>query len=220
MKMKQTAIAIIFVTCLIFIFTTVTAEARSLTASTIKIGTLNPKDAKSGFILGFNHGMVIDERVDVGFSADLFRKTYKKDVQIASQEYAQGINEKTYQREMEFTTMVIPLMATIDLKMPLSNYRPSPFLYIHGGLGWEMMFNSEKNYVDNTKESRFYSGFGYMVGAGLLYELGSRSAIIAELGYNGCRVSRDQKKVEGLPVWDEVNISGLMLRIGIRLGIL
>ncbi len=220
MRTNRMVVAIIFVTCLIFLFTTVTAEARNLTASTIKIGTFNPKDAKSGFIFGFNHGMVIDERVDVGFSADLFRKTYKKDVQIASQEYAQGINEKTYQRELEFTTMVIPLMATIDLKIPISDYRPAPYLYLHGGLGWEMMFNSEKNYVDNTKESRFYNGFGYMIGAGMLYELGSSSAIIAELGYNGCRVSRDQKKVQGLPVWDEVNVSGLMLRLGIRLGIL
>jgi hypothetical protein len=220
MKMKRTVLLIIFLTGLIFLLTTVTAEARNLTASTLKIGMLNPKDAKSGFILGLNHGIVIDERVDVGFSADFFRKTYKKDVQIASKDYIQGVSEVTYQREMEFTTMIIPLMATIDLKMPLSDYRPAPYLYIHGGLGWEMMFNSEKNYVADTKDSRFYSGFGYMVGAGLLYEFGSSSAIIAELGYNGCRVSRDQKTVANLPVWDEVNISGLMLRLGIRLGIL
>lgn len=220
MKTKQTVSAAFFVTCLILIFTMATAEARNMNASTIKIGMLNPNDAKSGFIFGFNHGIVIDERVDIGFSADLFRKTYKKDVQIASKEYSQGVSEKTFQREMEFTTMIIPLMATIDLKIPFSDYRPAPFLYIHGGLGWEMMFNSEKNYVEDKKDSRFYSGFGYMLGVGLLYELGSRSAVIAELGYNGCRVSRDQKKVEGLPVWDEVNVSGMMLRLGIRMGIL
>jgi hypothetical protein len=196
------------------------ASAQRYSATTLKLGYFNPKDAASGFIIGGNYGLVMDETVDVGLGFDVFRKTYRKDVALATKDYAQDIIQTTYQREIEMTTLVLPIMATISAKIPISSFNPSAFLLVNGGLGWELMFNTENNYKENKKESRFYNGFGFMLGVGALYQIGTNSAVLAELGYNGCRVSRNQKKVEGLPVWDEVNISGFLFRVGIRLGIM
>ena len=112
-------------------------------------------------------------------------------------------------------------MATITIKFPVSYYNRGIFAFITGGLGWQMMWNTENNYVEDVKESRFYNGFGWNAGAGLMYQLGRRSALLVELGYNGCKVSRNRdKNPAGLPVWDEINISGFMIRGGIRLGFL
>ncbi|MCI0515232.1 outer membrane beta-barrel protein [candidate division KSB1 bacterium] len=193
---------------------------RRYSTTTLKLGYFNPKDASSGFIIGGNYGLVMDETVDVGLGLDFFRKTYRKETTIATQEYAQGVSQETKQLEIEMTTLILPIMANISAKIPISSYNRSAFLLVSGGLGWELMFNTENNYKENKKESRFYHGFGYMLGVGALYQIGTNSGVLAELGYNGCRVSRNQKKVESLPVWDEVNISGFLFRVGIRLGII
>lgn len=208
--------------CVVFagFLTTITPRVfgQNMTATSIKLGYFKPKDAASGFLLGLNYGYVIDETIDIGFGADFFRKNYQRDSEVAKTVYEQNITETTKQRDLEFTTMVLPIMATINIKIPISPYTPAAYL-LSGGLGWEMMFNSEQNYKTNQKSSRFYHGFGYNVSAGIMYQIGSRSALLAEVGYNGCKVSRNHKVEEGLPVWDEVNISGLMIRAGVRLGI-
>jgi hypothetical protein len=195
------------------------AYCQNMTATSIKLGYFKPKDASSGLLLGFNYAYVIDETVDVGFGADFFRKNYQRDSEVAQTVYEQNVTETTKQRDLEFTTMILPIMATINLKIPISSYTPISYV-LSGGLGWEMMFNTEQNYQTDQKSSRFYHGFGYNVSAGILYQIGSRSALLAEVGYNGCKVSRNHKVEQGLPVWDEVNISGLLLRVGVRLGVL
>ena len=208
--------------CLVFVFYGVMAatevSGQSLTATSIKLGYFSPKDATSGFVLGLNYGYVIDETIDVGFGADFFRKNYKRDSEVAKTVYEQNVTESTKQRDLEFTTMILPIMATINIKIPISNYTPVSYI-IGGGLGWEMMFNTEQNYQTDEKSSRFYHGFGYNVSVGMMYQIGSRSALLAEIGYNGSKVSRNHKVEAGLPVWDEVNISGLLFRAGIRLGV-
>ncbi|MBN1351646.1 outer membrane beta-barrel protein [candidate division KSB1 bacterium] len=204
----------------VFVFQATEACAQALHATTIKLGMLNPKDAKSGFVIGATYNIIIDETLDLGLGLDVYRKTYREEQMVATKEYEMGINETTKQLEMEFSSLILPLMANINVKMPISEYTPA-FVYVNGALGWQMMWNTENNYGEDKKESRFYSGFGWMAGVGLMYQVGRRSAIIAEVGYNGCKVSRNRtENTEGLPVWDEINISGLMLRAGIRMGIM
>lgn len=218
--MKLNSIIMFFIVLagsLLFIETD--AYCQNMTATSIKLGYFKPKDASSGLLLGFNYAYVIDETVDVGFGADFFRKNYQRDSEVAQTVYEQNVTETTKQRDLEFTTMILPIMATINLKIPISSYTPISYV-LSGGLGWEMMFNTEQNYQTDQKSSRFYHGFGYNVSAGILYQIGSRSALLAEVGYNGCKVSRNHKVEQGLPVWDEVNISGLLLRVGVRLGVL
>lgn len=189
------------------------------TVTTIRFGQLNPKDAKSGLMLGLNYGTVVDERVDAGISADLFWKNYTKETLIDANTSEGSVTESTYMREIDFKTILLPIMANVNVRIPLEEY--SPFFFVFGGgIGWEFLFNQEKNYIEDKEDKRFYSGFGYMLNAGILYQIGSRSSILAELGYNGSKVSRDKDTVAGLPVWNEVNVSGFMFRVGLRLGLL
>jgi hypothetical protein len=219
MKIKYQFYSMFILTCLLFSIIPMNLSAQKLSATSLKFGFFNPKDATSGLIFGINYGYIIDETIDVGFSVDFFRKSYQKDTEIAKTVKAQDITEVTKQRDMEFTTIILPLMATSNIRIPVSRISPV-FLVINGGLGWEMMFNTEQNYIQDKKESRFYHGFGYTINIGMMYQIGSRSAVFGELGYNGCKVSRNYNVEEGTPIWDEVNISGLMFKVGLRLGII
>jgi hypothetical protein len=193
--------------------------SQTQTTTTFRFGQLNPKDAKSGLMLGFNHGVLVDERVDVGFSTDIFWKSYTKETLIDATTLGTSVTESTYMREIDFKTILLPIMATVNVRIPMEDYSPV-FFILGGGIGWEFLFNQEKNYTEDKEDKRFYNGFGYMLNAGVLYQIGSRSAILAELGYNGSKVSRSKDTVAGLPVWNEVNVSGFMFRVGLRLGLL
>lgn len=210
----------LFIILGLFLFQTTNVSAQAYRATTIKLGYYNPKDAKSGFILGGNYAIVVDETIDIGLGLDVYRKTYRNEETIAERTYKTGETEYTRQLELEFSSLIIPIMANINFKLPMSTYSPV-FSYINGALGWQMMWNTENNYRDDKKESRFYNGFGWMASVGMMYQIGRRSALLFEVGYNGCAVSRNRKEnPEGLPIWDEINISGVMVRGGVRLGVL
>lgn len=218
--MKKSILVSILCLLIIIVFSNGNAYAsRKLNSTVLKVGFYNPKDVNSGLVFGFNHGYIIDETVDIGFGADFFYKSYQKETEIATSVSEGSVVSTTKRKDVEFNTFILPIMANMNIKIPISQQTPA-FFVLNGGIGWELMFNSEQNFVEDKKESRFYHGFGYQVNAGVMYQIGSRSALLAELGYNGCKVSSNHKKVEGAPVWDEVNISGVLLRFGVRIGIL
>lgn len=191
-----------------------TAAAQNLRTLELRGGHFNPKDAKSGMILGGTYGIAFDERVSLGFGMDIFYKGYKKESVVATEESASGVDESTVTRALDYKTTLVPLSLNLDIRLP---FEPPFCLYVGGSLAFEMLFNTENNYIDDVSEKRFYSGFGWMARAGVEYAIGRRSALIVEAFYNNCRVSSDAKKKEGLPVWKEVDMSGLGLRAGVRL---
>jgi hypothetical protein len=69
----------------------------------------------------------------------------------------------------------------------------------------------------NIDETRFYSGFAWQVGAGVSVPMSRNSDVFAEALYLGGTPSKDEGKELGLPVRTEVDMSGLMIRLGIRL---
>ena len=154
--------------------------------------------------------------VDMGMSIDLFRRSYQRDILIA-QEVSDGkvVNDK-FQRDLDFSTTAIPIMGTITVKLSADK----PFTYfMGGGLGYAMMWNKETNYIEEVSEKRFYHGFTWQLGGGMMYQLGSRSHLVGEVFYNDAHLKRDKgKNAEGLPVWTEVDLSGFAFRLGIRIG--
>jgi len=88
---------------------------------------------------------------------------------------------------------------------------------VGGSLTYQFLFNTEHNFEENIKEKRNYSGFGWMARAGIEYNIGSRSSLLIEAFYNSCKVKGNKEKKQGLPVWDEVDVSGLGFRAGVRL---
>lgn len=183
-------------------------------STTIKIGYFNPKDTKEGALLGINLSGAVDEIVDLGFSVDIFQRTYKKDSEVAKTVSQGGLVEHQIQRDMEFTTTALPLMGTVTIK--LSGRMPFTY-FLDGGLGYALMWNKESNYSLDVSEKRFYHGVVWQLGLGMMYKMGSRSYLIAEAFYNDASLKRDKGKTEnGLPIWTEVDLSGPGFRLGLR----
>ena len=193
----------------------VTAHAQAKPFTQFRFGTLNPKDAQSGLILGVRTGRDFDNMVMVGFSADLFWKTYTEESEIADSVTSGGVTVTTVQRDVEYKTMLLPLMFTADVKIPVENSPIRP--YFGGGIGYQLLFNKEENFEDNISDSRFYGGFGWMFELGAEYMMSPHTAFYLEGFYNGCKVKRSSDSAAGLPTWEEVDMSGLGFRIGLSL---
>ncbi len=183
----------------------------------VRVGYLDPKDAKSGFSIGGAFSAIIDESIAIGFGIDVFRRNYTKESEVATQEYQSGINETTIMREVEYNTTILPLMAELLIRIP-GSYNHSYFL--RGSMGYQMLWNKEQNYELEVSESRFYSGFAWGLGAGLEFKLGRKSALFIEGVYNSAEVSRNREETqEGLPVWDQVDLSGFGARVGVAMAL-
>jgi len=218
MKRNQVVWTVAFLFLFLWMFTSVAfaygyGRAKS---TTFKIGYYNPKDAKGGLMLGINMSGSADEMVDLGFSLDVFHRSYQKDSEVAKSVSSGGVVERQMQRNLDFSTTAIPLMGTITVKFSST----MPFTYfMTGGLGYALMWNKETNYDLDVSDKRFYHGFTWRVGGGAMYRLGSRSYLLGEVFYNDAHLKRNQGETpNGLPVWTEVNMSGLGFCIGIRVG--
>jgi len=180
-----------------------------------RFGTLNPRDTKAGFILGVRTGRDFDQRVLVGFSADLFWKKYTEESSVYDTFTVGGVHYTERQRSVDYTTLILPLMVTIDVQIPVQNSPIKP--YFGGGIGYQLLFNKENNYQDNVSDSRFYSGFGFQLEVGAEYQMSPSTGLTMEAFYNGCKAKRGGGTTQGLPTWEEVDISGMGFRLGLVL---
>ena len=192
-------------------------SAAQLHFSSIKLGYLNPQDAKAGFIIGAEISDYVDERVAVGLSLNMFRKTFNAEQAVATTDFPSGVKETTVQKQLEFNTTFLPIMGQVSVNMtsPYDNLG----WYFGGGLGYEFLWNREKNFETSTSDRRFYKGFVWMADVGLRYRLGSRSALLFEVLYHDATVKRTKKdSPANLPVWSQVDLAGLGFRFGLGFG--
>lgn len=191
------------------------ASAQGVRILELQGGYLNPKDTNPGLIFGGSYGISIDERVDLSLGISYFHKNYKKESTVADTDYVAGVHETTVMRELEYNTTLLPISANVTIRIPL---QPPVYYFIGGSVVYQFLFNTEKNFNEGISEKRKYGGWGWMVRAGIDYNIGSRSSILLEAFYNIGKVKRNvENTVQGLPVWDEVNVSGLGFRAGLRL---
>ncbi|MFH1853347.1 MAG: hypothetical protein ABIA75_13495, partial [Candidatus Neomarinimicrobiota bacterium] len=172
-----------------------------------------PGDAKSGMILGYQMGKTVDDRVSFGFSSDLYSRKYEKLVEIDTTglDIADIVTKRV---DIEFSTYMLPIQANAIIAMPMDISGMSP--YLGGGLGVAFLLNREVNYASDETDVRFFSGWIWNLTGGLQYELGQNSAAWLELFYIHAPMkgSRDETK-SGFPVYDELDMSGLGLRLGL-----
>ncbi len=181
-----------------------------------KIGFLNPEAAESGYIFGANFGRMIDESLSWSFELNYFQKSYRK-VTKEEDVFIPGGSAVIKQLELEYKTRIIPIFLKLNYEHPIGPRSP---LYIRGsaGLGWEMAWNEEDNYQNDTHKTRFYHGFGWQANAGVGLEISSSANLFVDAFYNGSKVKRNQSKNdEGFPTWEELDISGLGIRLGVSI---
>ncbi|MCK5033504.1 MAG: outer membrane beta-barrel protein [Calditrichia bacterium] len=180
-----------------------------------KIGLLMPSDAETGFIGGIGFGKMVDEKVGAGLELNYYGKTFTKETKVAEDPATIGTTgSSTYVTEIENSTTLIPIMFNVVL---VTQAGPNFDLRFTGGVGYELLWVNENNYQDGYEDTRFYSGFAWQVGAGASIPMSRNSDIFAEAMYHGGSPSKDEGKELGLPVRTEVDMSGFMVRLGIRL---
>ena len=180
----------------------------------IQAGYLNPKDAKSGLMVGGTFGTSIDEAVDLGIGVDIFHNSYSDESHVASSDQS-GLSTNTFITNVEYARTIIPVNVVINVKLPVGRYMG---YFIRGGIGYQFLFSKEKNYELEKNETRRFGGLGWQGGAGLYYDVGRRSTVIADIFYNNAKVSRSvENSVMGLPTSERISLSGLGFRLGVIL---
>ena len=205
----KTLVIVVLLLCL-----TGLVYGRNMKALELHVGTLNPKGTPSGMLLGGSYGINVDEAVDVSIGVFYFWKSYSETSEINTGTTPGGTQITENQQTLDYSTSLLPVSANVTIHFPVAQ---KVSVYGGGGISYQFLWNKENNIVANVESSRFFSGFGWVGRAGAELLLGSRSSLIVEAYYNGCKVKGNKSEEAGLPTWDEVDVTGLGFRAGVRL---
>jgi hypothetical protein len=179
----------------------------------IEGGALFPQDTETGMILGLTGGRMADENLGWAFEVQYFWRTFTKEYTVA--ETGGATQQETIVTEIENSTKMLPIMGKL---IYLGQIAPSLDIRISGGIGYAFLWNTEANYVENIEESNSFSGFAWQLGAGVSLPISRAADFFGELAYFSSKPSRDAGTTqEGLPQRTEIDMSGLLLRVGVRL---
>ncbi len=181
----------------------------------IKVGRQDPAATKPGYLFGIMLGRAIDESFSWGLEVNYFQRSYQRTVTVASQVTEDGNVIRTINKEVDFRTVIIPFLLKINYEHPLA---PRSRLYLRSsaGLGWQFVWNSERNYLTGTNSTRFFNGFGWQGSVGVGLAVSSSGNLFVDLFYNNARPTRGNTKNEaGLPTWQEMDLTGFGIKIGL-----
>ncbi|MDZ7724352.1 MAG: hypothetical protein U5R06_16485 [candidate division KSB1 bacterium] len=182
----------------------------------IRAGYLGPKDTKNSMMFGVSFGNSFDEAVKIGIGADFYHKSYSKMSKVAIEE-GKLTEIRTEQKLVDYSRTIIPINLDIRVKIPAAQVYNFGY-FVRGGLSYQLLWSQEKNYEDDSKDMRRFGGLGWQAGAGVYYQIGSRSTAYAGALYNSCEVSRDMSRGEkSLPIAQYVDLSGFGFQIGVEL---
>lgn len=202
---------IIFITLSMFVLSTMANAQTKFTE--FKVGLLNPKGAKTGFLGGIELGRAVDQNVGIGIELDVYKKTYDKEEKI-SEGIENGLPVTTIRTTLEQNTWMFPLLFNFQYVGPISG---GVDFKVTAGLGYEFLYTSYKNYEQDKEKSYFFHGFAWHIDAGASYQLSRASDLFGEVVYHGGKPSRSEDNADGFPTRTEVDMSGLGFRIGLRI---
>jgi len=185
----------------------------------ISFGLYSPPEIESGLSIGYGYYRYIDDMVSAGVGMDAFWTNYIKVSSVGIADTT-GLGQAitTQQVEIDMTSYLLPLMGTVRVMLPFELGAFSP--YTNVSLGWNILFNNETNYVTGEQTFRFFNGFGWGLGAGASLGLGEKSSIGIEAYYRSAKMKANVDETElGLPIYDELDMTGLGLQIGLFMNI-
>lgn len=190
-----------------------------LNRASIKLGYFNPTAADGGFIIGYEGGKIIDERLTFGWSIDWYHSNYvdKKLVSEFNQVYPIGIGQVN---ELRAKTNLheFPILLNFRGEFPIA---PLTRFYATGGVGIEFLLINYRSF-QNPENDEFKAAFDFSwrIGAGLLYRIGSRSEIFGQLDYHSSEPSWEYEVNDqnlGKRIFERsFDMSGVMFRVGLR----
>ena len=203
---------IFFLILMVFILTQ--TSSAQLPYTEVKFGYFKPADATDGYLFGVHLGRMIDESLSWGIEINYFRKTYQELTKVPDPKATS--NPQIVTKQLEFVTQMLPLWAKLNYEHPIA-LRSAFFLRASAGIGWEFVWNREDNYGDNISDTRFYNGFGWQLATGIGMEISSKSVLFVDAFYNGAKVKRGSDTIRGLPTWEELDVSGIGLKVGVSI---
>jgi len=189
-------------------------------SAAINLGHFNPVATEGGFILGYEGGKFIDRNLSFGWSIDWFHKKFVDNVFVEQFEQYYGVVDGEITEKRATTNLhSIPLMANITAYLPLT-----PFIsaYVTGAAGAEALLIFYKN-LENPNKDEFKNAwdFSWEAGTGLLYELGNRSDLFAEVSYHDSNPSwtyeiKDPETGKLKTLERSFDMSGVAVKFGVK----
>jgi hypothetical protein len=190
-----------------------------LNSASIKLGYFNPTAANGGFIIGYEGGKIIDERLIFGWSIDWFHSNYvdKRLVNEFNQVYPIGIGV-TNELRAKTNLHEFPILLNFRGEFPIA---PLTRFYATGGVGLEFLLINYRNFQrpdDDDLKAAF--DFSWRIGIGMLYRIGSRSEIFGQFDYHSSEPSWEYEVNDntfGKRIFERsFDMSGVMFRAGLR----
>ena len=208
---------LLFLTAVLLLASSIYGQRRT---STIKLGNFSPNATESGFVIGYEGGKFIDRNFDIGWSVDWFHKNYVDQTLVDEFNNYYGFFESELNEVRAKTNLhSIPVLFNMRAKIPMG---PRMSAYITGGVGVEalLIFYRDYQYPDEDEFDGAFD-FNWRLGAGLAFQIGRRSDLIAELVYHSSAPSwsyeLDDPMVGRKRVFERVfDMSGIMARIGFK----
>ena len=174
----------------------------------IKAGMFFPGACDGGFDLGLEYGLHVDTNLDVSAEMGWFKKDFEdKDIKD-KYEGIPGLSADDLRVLSETTIYDFPLMVMVTAKFPI-NFKTKWF--VNGGLGAEMLYASY-NTIDDDSEHELAFDFNWRLGGGMIYNLGERSELLAEVSYHNSLPSIEDDN----GIVTEYDMSGILGRVGVR----
>ena len=192
------------------------SKRRTKAFTEFKFGRMNPVDTDTGNLYGISTGRRIDNRLFWGAEFNYFQSSFRQETTIADSVVG-GIRFSEKKLELEFDTRIMMFMFILTYERPFSDQSP---LYLRGagGLGWELIWNNEDNFLEGFNRDRFFHGLGWQLSGGVGMVISNTGVLFFDIFYNNSFASRNQDRdEEGLPVWDQINISGLGIKVGVNI---
>lgn len=189
-------------------------------SAALKLGLFSPEATESGFIIGYEGQNRIDEHFAIGWSLDWFNKNYVDKNLVAEFDEFFGVpNSELNELRAKTNLHSVPVMFTVTGYIPVA-YRIKAFGT--AGFGAEVLLIFYNDYTDPTKDE-FHAAFDFnwRIGAGVLYEVSSRTDAFVELGYHSSEPSwtfdvSSPTLMKKRTFERTFDMSGALLRIGMR----
>ena len=186
------------------------SQGEKLKFSEFRFGSLNPKDTDAGFYGSISSGSMFDANLGYNFEIGFFGKRYRKQTRV----YVDSLQSTSVSTSLTQSTTMLPIMVKLNYIKDINSFLLIKFDL---GLGYTLLWNNEENFETGTDKTRFFHGVTYQLGADAGIQISETGSIFGGVFWNGGSISGNHQEVNGLPTFDEKNMSGLGIRLTIRI---
>jgi hypothetical protein len=211
--MKRIILVTVFTITAIFLISASALADRGNEFS-FRVSYVDPEDADTGFAIGGSIGSAFSDIVSLSFGTDVYFKRYEQRSEVAS-ETGETWESTLYTTDIAYSTYAVPLLAELKANVPIVSRFA---IYGHIGAGYQLFWIKEVNREENVSERDFYGGWVWTVGVGPSLQIGGDTWLFFEGYYTGSTVKRGRDDISvGLPVYQEIDLSGFGIRLGISI---